>query len=214
MKERYVGTAGIVFVVLMVVGILLPGPGNPNVAAADIAKDLVTHHTSVVVDAYVVLVATIPFLFFAAGFNKSMSTGDPLSSVLSATNFGAAVISAALLASANALLGVLGGYIAQSSNPDTIHGMYAAYDGVLTAGGLFLGVFVVTTSLLAFSAHRLPAVMRWAGVVVGALLMIGAGSLAFPFKGVGPLWVIGLVGSLLWIASASVWTLLRRSATP
>jgi hypothetical protein len=80
MKERYTGVAGIVFVVLVVVGSLQPGPGNPDVPAAKIAHELVAYRTSVILTAYVVLAATIPFLFFAAGISKRLSVGDPLAS--------------------------------------------------------------------------------------------------------------------------------------
>jgi hypothetical protein len=45
-------------------------------------------------------------------------------------------------------------------------------------------------------------------------LIIGAGSLATPFRGVGPLWVLGVVATLVWIASTSVWMLVPKATAP
>jgi hypothetical protein len=84
------------------------------------------------------------------------------------------------------------------------------WDGITTMSGLFLGVFAVAVSLLAFETQSLPRWVRWLRVVAGVVLIIGASSLATPFRGLGPSWILGLFGTFLWIASASVWMLMRR----
>jgi hypothetical protein len=132
---------------------------------------------------------------------------------LSAFGFGAGAISAALLAGANAVLGALGGYLLTDSAPDTIRALYAMWDAFTTASGLFLGVFAVAVSLLAFETRVLATWMKWFGVGAGVCLIIGAGSLATPFRGVGPLWVLGLLATLVWIASTSVWILMPKRTT-
>jgi hypothetical protein len=214
MKDRVAGVAGIVFVVLFVVAVVQHGPGNPNVPANQIAGDLAANRTSVILTSYLILAALVPFVLFAVSLVTRLSAVALRSSVLSVTSVVGAAISTALIAASSAILGALAGYIADGSSPETVRALYGVYDGLFTAGGLFLGFFVFTTSWIGFSARSLPAPLRWAGIVVGGLLMIGAGTLAFPFKGVGPAWVLGEIGSILWILGTSIWTLMRRSEPP
>ena len=75
-------------------------------------------------------------------------------------------------------------------------------------------MFVVAVSLLAFEAQVLANWMKWLGVAAGVCLIIGAGSLATAFRGVGILWVLGLLATFIWIASASVWMLIRKADHP
>jgi hypothetical protein len=104
-----------------------------------------------------------------------------------------------------AVLGALGGYLPSDSAPDTIRSLNALWDAFTTASGLFLGVFAIAVSLLAFEARVLATWIKWLGVGAGVCLIIGAGSLATPFRGVGPFWVLGQLATFIWIASTSVW---------
>lgn len=208
--DRYVGLAGILFVILYVATAIFWGGVRPDEPAATVTSALTSQRNAVVASAYLLLAASVALLVFAAGSSRYAAGGTQ--SVLSATSFGAGAISAALLAVANALLGALGGYIITGSPAETVRALNGLWDGFTTVSGLFLGVFAVTISLLAFETKSLPRWVRWLGVAAGVVLIIGAGSLATPFRGVGPFWVLGLFGTLLWIGSASVSMLVRRGA--
>jgi hypothetical protein len=212
-SERYIGVAGILFVLLYVVPAVLGGGARPDESAAKVASELVNNRGAAVASAYALLVASVALLMFCAGMTRFTSTSPHFSPVLAAFAFGAGAISSALLAVANAVLGALAGYLLTGSTPDTIRSLNALWDAFTTGSGLFLGVFAVAVSLLAFEARMLPGWMRWLGLVAGVCLIIGAGSLATPFRGVGPLWVVGLFSTLVWIAASSVWMLMQKPAS-
>jgi hypothetical protein len=209
--RRVVGIAGILFVVLYALPGLLWGGVRPDEAPAKVASELVSQRGAAVASAYVLLVSSVALLAFCAGMTRFTPAGPRFSPILSSFALGAGAISAALLAAANAVLGALGGYLLTDSAPDTVRSLNAVWDAFTTASGLFLGVFVVATSLLAFEARLLATWMRWLGVAAGVCLIIGAGSLATPFRGVGVLWVLGLLATFVWIASTSVWMLIRKA---
>jgi hypothetical protein len=212
-SERYVGVAGILFVLLYSLPAVLWGGARPDESAAKVASELVNSRGAAVASAYALLVASVALLMFSAGMTRFNSTSPRSAPILAAFAFGAGAISAALLAVANAVLGALAGYLLTGSTPDAIRSLNALWDAFTTASGLFLGVFAVAVSLLAFEAPMLARWMRWLGLVAGVCLIIGAGSLATPFRGVGPLWVLGSFATLVWIAATSVWMLIQKRTT-
>ena len=192
--ERYTGVAGILFVILYVIPALTWGGIRPDQPATSVASELINHRGAAVVSAYLLLAGSVALLVFAAGMSRAAAGGASTRN-LSAIAFGAGLLSAALLAVANALLGALGGYIITGSAAETIRALNGLWDGLSTVSGLFLGVFAIAVSLLAFDTRMLARWMRWLGVVAGVVLIIGSGSLATPFRGPGPFWILGLVGT-------------------
>lgn len=206
--EPFVGAAGILFVVLYVVPTIIWGGVRPDDPAATVTNALTAHRSAAIVSAYVLLAASVMLLAFAAGMTRSPAD-DSLSELLSRMAFGAAAISAALLAAANGLLGALGGYIIVGSSPETVRALNGLWDALTTVSGLFLGAFALTVSLREVETRYLTRWLRWLGVAAGTVLIIGSGSLATPFHGVGPFWVLGIFGTLGWIALSGIWMLRR-----
>src|SRR6266702_2269080 len=140
--QRYVGIAGLLFVLLYALPAVFWGARSDQ-SAAKVASELVSHRGALVAGAYVLLVAGVVLLIFAAGMTRFTPARPRFSPILSSVGFGAGAISAALLAAANAVLGALGGYLLSDSAPDTIRSLNATWDALTTASGLFLGVFAV-----------------------------------------------------------------------
>lgn len=209
--QRLVGPIGILFVIFYVVPQFLWGGIQPDQSASQVASELVSHRSAATTSAYLLLVASVLLLIFAAGVTR---TGDAEagSQLLSTAAFGAGAISAALLAAANATLAALAGYLVAGATPDSVRSLNGLWDALTTTSGLFLGLLVLVASLIAFKTPRLPVWMRWFGVAAGSVLMVGAGSVATPFHGVGPLWVLGLLATMVWITVTSLWMTLRPSA--
>ena len=65
--ERYVGAAGILFVVLYVLPVVIWGGVRPDDAAPKVASDLMSHRGVATASAYLFLVGSIALLVFAAG---------------------------------------------------------------------------------------------------------------------------------------------------
>jgi hypothetical protein len=209
--ERYVGIAGIAFLVLISVsGAFFAVRIKADEPAAEVVSTLMGHRAGAVADAYLLLAALVPLLVFTAGIITILGRNDSTSWFLPATALGAALTAIALLGVAQGVMGALAGYIVHGSNPEAVRVAYGIYDGVTTASDLFLGVFVLTASILAFVVRALPPWVRWIGILSGACLMVGAGALTTPYGGVGPLIVVGFVAFVLWVASTSVLTVLGR----
>lgn len=206
--EPFVGVAGILFVILYLLPTIVWGGVRPDDPAATVTNTLTAHRSAATASAYVLLAASVMLLAFAAGMSRSPADGS-LSELLSRTAFGAGAISAALLATADGLLGALGGYIIVGTSPETVRALNGLWDAFTTVSGLFLGVFAVTVSLREVETRYLTRWMRWLGVVAGGVLIIGSGSLATPFHGVGPFWILGVFGTLGWTALTSIWMLRR-----
>lgn len=206
--EPFVGAAGILFVVLYVVPAIIWGGVRPDDPAATVTNALTAHRSAAIVAAYLLLAASVMLLAFAAGMSRSPADGS-WSELLSRTAFGAGAISAALLAAANGLLGALGGYIIVGSSPETVRALNGLWDGLTTVSGLFLGVFALTLSLRELERRYLARWIGWLGILAGVVLIIGSGSLATPFHGVGPFWILGVFGTLGWIALSGIWMLRR-----
>src|SRR5438445_9288012 len=151
--RRVVGIAGILFVVLYALPGLLWGGVRPDAAPAKVASELVSQRGAAVASAYVLLVSSVALLAFCAGMTRFTPAGPRFSPILSSFAFGAGAISAALLAAANAVLGALGGYLLTDSVPDTLRSLNAFWDAFTSASGLFIAVFVVVFSRLAFNAQ-------------------------------------------------------------
>lgn len=206
--QRVVAGAGILFVILYGLPIFLWGGVRPDEPASQVAADLMSHRGAAVASAYLLLGASVALLIFAVGITRT-GAAQPVSQLLSATGLGAGVMAATLLAAANAVMAALAGYLVSGSTADSIRSLNGVWDALETASGLFLGVLLAISSLMAFETRRMAIWMRWAGLVAGAVLVVGAGSVATPFHGLGVFWVVGVFASLIWIAITSVWMLIR-----
>jgi hypothetical protein len=88
-SERYVGVAGILFVLLYIVPAVLWGGVRPDEPAAKVASELVNSRGAAVASAYALLVASVALLVFSAGMTRFNSTSPRSTPILAAFAFGA-----------------------------------------------------------------------------------------------------------------------------
>jgi hypothetical protein len=160
---------------------------------------------------FLVLLATIPFILFAAGVTDLLSRADAVARDLCRAAFGCAIATVALSAAAQSVLHVAVG-TAQGLAPETVRAVYGVWDSIVFTGHLFLGLFVLMISVLALVAHVFPRWVRWTGLVGGACLTVGTLALLGGLDLVGPLFLVGWYVSLVVLLVASVWILLGKLA--
>ena len=94
--------------------------------------------------------------------------------------------------------------VSQSFTAETVRAVYAISGQIVTVGALFLGLFVLTTSLLALGLGVLPRWVRWLGVVGGLTFMVAALDQQTSNDALGALYPIGWYLSQVWILVTGV----------
>jgi hypothetical protein len=212
--HRYVGIAGILSAaILLAAGIVLaPLPTATGDTANKVASALLSNLGAARTGAFLMLVATIPLIVFAAGVIGMLSRGGTVSRALAQIAFGCTIAAVALYSAGQSVLYVAAG-IAQGSTPETVRAVYGVWDAIGFTGHLFLGLFVLTTSVLALLAQAFPRWVRWTGLVSGTCLSLGTLALSGGLDVLGPLFLIGWYLSLVWLLTISFWILLGQVAT-
>jgi hypothetical protein len=210
-SHRYVGIAGILSsAIMLAVGfIVAPLPTATGDTANKVASALISNIGAARLGGFLMLVATIPFIVFAAGVTDALTRSKTTSRVLGRMAFGCAIAAAALYAAAQGVLH-LAADIAQGSAPETVRAVFGVWDSMAFTGHLCLGLFVLTISALALLAQFFPRWVRWTGLVGGTCLSVGTLALSGGLNVLGPVFLIGWYLSLGSLLVAGVWTLLGK----
>ena len=202
--NRYVGIAGILSVVLMVsAGVALNSLPSSARDAAKVAQVITNSRSSAAWGGFLLLIAMVPFVLFAMGVVDALSRDVAVSRILRRVAFGSAIVTVALYATYQGAIGALVS-VSQSSTAETVRAVYAISGQIVTVGALFLGLFVLTTSLLALGLGVLPRWVRWLGVVGGLTFMVAAIDQQTSNDALGALYPIGWYLSQVWILVTGV----------
>lgn len=210
--RRASSVAGIVFVVLFVVGVFMsldsPDVGGLSSSQADqkILTYLSTksHRVEHVVGAYVLIVAAVLFVWFCIGLRSRLQahapaavTGPRLVAVLSA-------IGATLMIAAGMTSAVVAGDVSGGGNPLPVDGdaarvvMSLTYPLLFVAFALIAAALIATASVVGLRSGALPRWLAYAGWVA---VLAGVVSVAFVPMALVVLWflavaITGLTGRM------------------
>jgi uncharacterized membrane protein SirB2 len=206
--ERWAPIAGIVFVVLMVVGSMLvsnvPSPNAPQHQIASYLTDSAQQMRNII-GAYLWVVGALTFLVFLVRLRNDLRRAEGGTGYLSNLAFGAGAVFAAAWMIAAATFASVAYAIrlrgAPVTDADLVRVLPPLGRLVLLLGGGFAGILV----LLAASAViiRTGVFARW----LGWLGIVAAIVLAFDiiYRDISPFWV--------WVGIASIVMLTRRGGT-
>jgi hypothetical protein len=176
---RLGAVSGIVFAVLFVLGILLPG--LPNSDEPEAFSDFYANggdRAMVVVSAYLLIFAGIAFLAFAANLYRGMREAEGDSGSLATVALGAGIVFVTMLYSgaaswANVPAGIEFGGEAQPANEIPIWFNQLGF-GQIMAPGMFAAITVIVcTSILVLRTAVLPRWLAWTGFVCAPVLVLG-----------------------------------------
>ena len=210
---RFVGIAGILSAVLVTAGgiVLAPLPYDLSSPATKFATVVINNRGALRSGELLLLVAIVPLILFAGGILEILNQDVTLSRVLRRAALGFATTTAAMFAVSYGVAAAVA-TTAQDSAPDTVRMVYGVSGSAAVVGSLFLGLFVLTTSVLALVAHRLPRWVRWMGVVSGLCLAIGSFALVTGAGFLSLFYIIGFYLSQAWFIVAGVSILIGRSS--
>lgn len=211
--HRYLGIAGILSAAAMLAAgiVVAPLPTATSETATKVASALISNLGAARFGGFLMLIATIPFIVFAAGVIDVLNRSETASRVLGRVAFGCAIAAAGLYAAGQSVLYLAAG-IAKESAPETVRAVYGVWDSIAFTGHVFLGLFVLTISVLALMAHVFPRWVRWTGLVGGTCLSAGTLALSGGLDVLGPLFLIGWYVSLASLLVASAWILVGKVA--
>ena len=198
--ERVGAAAGVVFVVLLLVGGFIAGtPPDPDDSAREFREYFVDNDTALKVGAYLNGLAIFPFLIFlGALWSRVRSVGDetrPLATMLAGAGVvgvGLASVGTAVTAATAIRIGEVGGGGAK---------FFFTLSAVATGMTAFaVAVLVATVSVAAVRARVFPPWLGPAGAVLAVAWLISGLSVATEATGIG---VFGFIVFLLWL----VWVL-------
>ena len=197
--NRYAALAGVVFVVLMVVAVVIGGetPDN-NDSVRKIVSFWRDNRNAQIWSSVIGAWATFFFVWFAASVRSVLRRVEEGASRLSAISFGGALIGA------TGLLLLLSLSFAAADSVKDVSGNVTQTLTILNNEIFFpiavgYGLFFLATGILSVGTKVLPAWLGWPAIVIGVVCITPAGFFA-------------LLAGVLWILIASIVLYLREGA--
>jgi hypothetical protein len=208
---RYVGIAGILSAVLLTAGgiVLAPLPDDLSSPATKFATVVINNRGALRSGDLFLLVAIVPLILFAGGILEVLNQDVNLSRVLRRAAFGFAITTAAMFAVSYGVAAAVA-ITAQDTAPDTVRIVYGVSGSASVVGSLFLGLFILTTSVLALLVHSMPRWVRYLGLASGLCLAIGSFALVAGAGFLALFYLIGWYLSQAWFSVAGVSILIGR----
>lgn len=175
---RLGAVSGIVFAVLFVLGILLPG--LPNSDEPEAFSDFYAdggNRAMVVISLYLLIFAGIAFLAFAANLYRGLREAEGDSGSLATIALGAGIVFVAMLSSgaaawANVPAGIEFGGEAQPANDFPIWFNQLGFGEIMVPGMFAAITVIVCTSALVLRTAVLPRWLAWTGFVCALFLVL------------------------------------------
>jgi hypothetical protein len=188
--ERWGVLAGVVFVVLVVVGALIGGtPPKPNDSAVKIAKYFKDNQGSLKVGSYLSGLALVPFLWFLGSLFGRLRRAEGGAGRVSGIALTGGVVTVPIAMIANGL----GAYGAL--HPEASVGSFQTSMVLLGYVGFAIAVFVGATSVVVLRSQLLPSWFAWAGGALAVAWLVAAATVSSTSNAIN---TIGFVVFLVW----------------
>ena len=208
--ERWGALAGVVFVVLAVIGGFIGGsPPKASDSAEKIAKYFQDNQGNLKVGAYLTGLALVPLLWFLGTLFGRLRRAEG-----GAGRVSRIALTGGIAAAAIAMVG--NGFGAYSAlHPEASAGSYQISSVLLGYAAFAIAVFVAATSIVVLRTGLLPSWFAWAGEALAIAWLIGAASVSTESTAI---FTIGFVVFLLWAVWLVVLSVLLyqapQTATP
>lgn len=216
--RRFDAAAGLVFVVLALVGFALPGtPPTADDSPSEIAKFAVDKRDEILTGNFLLGLAVLAFLWFLGALRSYLRAAEGGEGRLSAAAFGAGVAGSTLLLGGAAVLNGLAFEVAKSGDANLVRALFDVFNSFFALGGFTFAAFFAAASCSAARSGSLPPWAYWSGSVI-ALLQVLGGLALIADSGIfaaGDVWAafVAPLTALAWTAAVSV-LIFRRNGVP
>jgi hypothetical protein len=206
--RRASSIAGIVFVALFVVGVLMsldsPDVGDLSPSQAD--QKILTylssssHRVQHVVGAYVLIVAAVFFVWFCLGLRARLEAVAPANATPGRLVAALSAVGATLMVAAGMTSAVVAGDVSGGGNPLPVDGdaarvvMSLTYPLLFVAFAIIAAAIIATSSVVALRSGALPRWLAYAGwlAVLGGIVSVAFLPMALPMLWFLAVAIIGL----------------------
>ena len=205
--RRLGGVVGIVFVVIAVVAVFLPGTPPKADEVSKIATYFTDKRGSILAANYLTCLAFVFFLLFAGALRTHLGVADPTGFRPGSAMLAGGVAAASMVIAGTAVLNGAVFQVASAGDVNLNHALYDVANDLFFAAGFGFAVFFVGAAVAVTVTRALPSAMVPAALVV-TLLNVVAGVGFFAKSGFfaigGAFGFIGPLATLLWVLAASI----------
>ena len=202
--ERWGALGGILFVILVVAGALLPGsPPMPSDSTADMVKFIADKGDQVRIAGYLGAVAIVPFFWFIASLWRLLRRDEGGAPRLA--------VAAALGGAFAATVGAVGGIVLallpmvrSSLTPGLLRILYILSTNVAYLSLFGIATLVLSASVIFIRSRGMPVWLGYFGILVALLALIGGGATVSANDTLFNIGVVAFLLSSLWIVILSV----------
>lgn len=189
MRERHLALTGVLFVVLVIVGLIVAGePPDADEEAREIVDFYADNEDSVAVGAVLLGFGAIAFVFFGGYVRKVLRVAEGRGGVLSAVAFAGVILVAAGVTFDGTLSFALSA-AADDLDPRAVQALQALWDNDFLPMLAGIVIFLLATGISIARHGALPRWLGWAAIAIAVLGLTPIGFVAFPLGG---LWVIAV----------------------
>jgi hypothetical protein len=204
-SERSLALAGIVAVVLLLVGGLIAGsPPKPDASAPKIARFLVDKSDQIRWGGFIAALGSIVLLAWLGAIWRLLRRAEGGTPMLAVGAALGAVMGAVLLNAAGVLLAVMAIIGPTAMGASATSFFYLLSNNLGSVGAMGLALFVGACSIVIIETGVVPKLLGWFGALVGVVLLASGGGIASTRQVFFVLTVIGFFGFVLWSFVLSV----------
>jgi len=210
--ERWGALGGILFVVMVLVSVLLPGsPPNTSDSAAKIVKFFADNGDEIRWGGYIGLLATIPLFWWLSSVWRLMRRGEGGSPRLTVIALAGAVFAAVTAAVAAVILAVVPIVGVKTVGPSAARFFYILSANLGATPLIGVAALIGAFSALIIRSRLLPVIVGWFGAIVALIALVGAAAVATTDDAVFTISFVGFGLASLWVLVVSILMLMRRT---
>lgn len=200
--ERYGAAAGVLFVILIVVGTFIPGsPPSPDDSIQKLGKYYVDHTGAIKVSAFLIGLAAVAFLWFLGSLWSMLRRAEDTRR-LATIAVGGGIVALVLVLTAFALNSTLAIAVNSSGatagvNPKFIYLLSLTIGGMANFG---VAVLVGATAVATLRTRVFPALLGWASVMLAVGWLVAGYAVATDNQAI---FIVGFIVFIAWV----VWIL-------
>ena len=200
--ERLAAGAGLVFVVLSIVSVVVnPVADALGDEASVVAEKLAANQARALVSVAVGVLAALALVWFAASLRSTLRQAEGEAGVLSEVAFAGGVMAGVTILASSALTRTAAEFVRRQDDSEGARLAASLEESTMAVATAFaLALLMGATFVIALRHRAIPRWLAWVGAVGAALSLVP----------IYPIFVFGVLIALFWVAALSI-VLIRRA---